>query len=265
MSAVTHDGIGVGIFLIGFSHCGWAFKMALNFKHGRALLALAVIATICASTSALTEERDQPIVANFVFAMPQVWFLLPSKSTSDNSLIFRRFSVAMHKVDFDDLRSDRTESVKIIGEAGQFYNSMLYFCQRSNMKADFVQFHLPADVTPASFKYDDWVSSLEIRILTNISSMRVRGEYMKGDLFVDADATEQKLFLSLIESSELTVEFGSQNDRLNLFVSDKLMKANLKRLLVTALPIMFNLKNLKHFTNQEMTERCLSYKKTGRF
>jgi hypothetical protein len=222
-----------------------------------------VIAAICAASSALTQ--DKPIVSDFVFAMPQHWFLLPGNSEDDNKLIFRRFSMAMHKADFDDLRSGRTENINIIGEPGQFYNSMLYFCQRSRMKADFLQFHLPADVTPASFKYGDWVSSLEIRILTDLGSMRVSGEYMKGDLFVDADATDPKFFVSLIQSSELTVEFGTQNDRLNLFVGDRLMKSDLKGFVVTALPMMLNVKSLKHFTNQEMMDRCLSYKKTGRY
>jgi hypothetical protein len=95
--------------------------------------------------------------------------------------------------------------------------------------------------------------------------MRVTGEYIKGDLFIDA--TDPRSFRSLVFSSELTLEFGDQNDRLNLFVGDRLSNSDLKDVVLTLLPVMLNAKShsLRHFNNAEMLESCLQYKRTGKY
>jgi hypothetical protein len=199
--------------------------------------------------------------------MPEYWYLLPGKSIADNTLLFRRFSVAMHKPDFDLGRSGKIDQIQLIGETGQFYNSMIYTCQRSPQKSDFLTFHFPPDISPASFKYDEWVPKIELSVLADNTSSHVIGEYIKGDIFVDANQVGVDDFLRFVAASDIIVQFGAKNDRLNLLIADKFINMDLAGGLRQLLPAIINVEpnSLHAYTNDEMLKRCLTYKRTGKY
>ena len=121
----------------------------------------------CVAIHCITSAAAETLVSDYVFVMPRQWFLLPASLGKDNQLQFRRYSVALHKDDFDAVKSGTKNQVQIIGQAGTFYNSMIFTCQGNKKKSDFLTFHFPADISPASFKYDEWKPRLDISILAD--------------------------------------------------------------------------------------------------
>jgi hypothetical protein len=228
-------------------------------RKSMAALAVAMIA----STASVEAE---PFVSDFAFVMSTQWFLLPGPPDKDRQLQFRRFSVALHKADFDAVRSGTTSRVQIIGEAGTFYNSMIYTCQGDRGKSDFLTLHFPANVAPASFAFGEWRPRLDVSILADRASSNFVGEYNKGDIFVDASTVGVDTFLGFANAAALTLDFGEKHDRLNLFVADRFANMDLAAGTREMLPLSLNIKPnaLRSFSSREMVERCLQYKKSGR-
>lgn len=229
--------------------------------------AIRLAALLFAMIASMGSVEAAPLVSDFAFVMSGQWFLLPNGIGKDRQLQFRRFSVAMHKADFEDVRSGKSSQVQIIGQAGTFYNSMIYTCQGDRKKSDFLTLHFPADVAPASFAFDDWRPRLDVSILADRMSSNFVGEYNKGDIFVDASTVGAETFLGFANASALTLDFGDKHDRLNLFVADRFATMDLSSGTREMLPVALNIKPnaLRSFSTREMVERCLQYKNSGRF
>ena len=220
----------------------------------------------CVAIHCITSAAAETLVSDYVFVMPRQWFLLPASLGKDNQLQFRRYSVALHKDDFDAVKSGTKNQVQIIGQAGTFYNSMIFTCQGNKKKSDFLTFHFPADISPASFKYDEWKPRLDISILADRMSSNFVSEYMKGDIFVDASTVGVDTFLGFVKASELAVDFGDKHDRLNLSVADKFAGMDLMMGTREMLPMALNIKSsaLGVFSDGEMLKRCLQYRTSGK-
>jgi len=145
------------------------------------VIAYVVLLAACGLTAVASAAEDRPAISDFVFAMPDKWFLIPGRESSEGVLVFRRFSVAMHREDFEVING-RPQKIKVIGGLGQFYNSMIYFCQRSRARSDSVALHLPDQLSPASFAYGEWVSRLEVRVLADNLSVKMPGEYQRRSI-----------------------------------------------------------------------------------
>jgi hypothetical protein len=172
----------------------------------------------------------------------------------------------MPKEDFDEVRSGRRSRVRLMGQTGTFYNSIIYTCQSDGKKSDFLTFHFPADISPASFKYDEWKPKLDISILADGTSTHIIAEYIKGDIFVDEGTVGAGIFLNFANAAALTLDFGERSDKLNLLVADRFATMDLSKATREILPIVLSVKPnaLRTFSNREMVERCLQYKRDGK-
>jgi hypothetical protein len=230
---------------------------------------IAVLLHVLATTQILAQNRQEElIVTNFFFAMPSYWIVIPEKSDYGGQLLFRRYSVALRRQAIEDAKSGNSKQLQIIGAPGMFYNTMIYNCQRDQRKSDFLTFHIPDELSPSSFRRDERVPQLAIRVLIDRVSMTYDAEYIKGDIFLDASSTrETGDFLRLLNAAEIIVEFGDQKDRLNLFVGDTLGNAKLADFVREALPPLLKLSpnTLRFLNNAEMLRICMTYKKTGHF
>jgi hypothetical protein len=227
-----------------------------------------IAVTIASIASAQTVvAKDAAKVGEYAFIMPSDWVLLPERARSqrgtNEAILFRRFSVATHLSDFKRLRSGETDEVQLIGQTGTFYNSMIFNCVRK--KVDYLTLHLPSAVSVSSFESDGWKSSMEVRILANGVSIRSSAEYINRDIFLDAANFKSNIdFLHILAATEIITEFGERGDRLNLFVSDQLGKANLAYAEKEMIPKLMNAK--AHFLNTtEMLAKCRQFKRTGAF
>jgi hypothetical protein len=202
------------------------------------------------------------VVSDFAFAMPETWFVLPGPSREADAILFRRYSVAMRKTDYAATRSGRTNQIRLMGPAGQLYNSMIYTCRKSSDKPDYLTFHLPPQVSPASFKYDTNQPKLEINIVVDTEPNHAVVEYKKGDIFLDAADAGAGNLLRLMRASEITINFGSRNDRFTLGITAKFGSVELAKAMKDLLPQMASIDPgaLRSFSNQELREHCLAYK-----
>jgi hypothetical protein len=202
-----------------------------------------------------------PIVSDFAFVMPETWFLLPGPSRGDEAILFRRYSVVMRKTDYAAVRSGGTSKSQIIGPPGQFYNSMIYTCRKRSDKSDYLTFHLPPQVSPASFKYATNQAGLQINIVADTEPSRAVVEYKQGDIFLDADAGAGNL-LRLMRAFEITINFGRRNDRLDLRVTEKFGSMELAKGVKELLPLVAKIDPgaLRSFSNEELRQYCLAYK-----
>jgi hypothetical protein len=220
----------------------------------------------CVVMAATAGASAESFVSDFAFVMSPQWFLLPGnrENGTRDQLQFRRFSVVVHKADFDSVRSGAKDDVKFIGDVGTFYNSLIYTCQKNAKKSDFLTFHFPVAVSPASFRYDDWKPKLDVSILADKTSTHLIAEYMKGDIFVDANAVGVETFLQFVGATALTVDFGDKGDRLNFLVADSFATTNLSGITGELVPVMLGIKpnQVRIFSNMEMVKRCLEYKRS---
>jgi hypothetical protein len=226
-----------------------------------------ILLTIILIIISFSSKAAEPLVSDYAFVMPEYWFVIPGKAVADHVLLFRRYSVAMHKADFDLGKSGKVDRIQIIGNPGQFYNSMIYNCQRHSQTSDFLTLHMPPEISPASFKYDEWIPNMELSILAKNTSSHVVGEYLKGDIFVDANSVGVDNFLRFVSASDMTVQFGEKGDRLNLLITDKFVNMDLADGVRQLLPAVIDVgpKSIHAYTSDEMLKRCLGYKRTGTY
>ncbi len=111
------------------------------------------------------------------------------------------------------------------------------------------------------------VSDLEIRFLADGRSGTVRGEYIKGDLFIDANQFSPIAdFFKLLSASRLIVEIGDKKDRITLAISDQIGSANIGGFLREYLPhIPSFAPGLKFLSIADVASMCSRYKSTGHF
>ena len=176
---------------------------------------------------------------NFAFVMPSFWLFSRTNSIVDGNLLFRRYSVITEKQNLRDIDSGATDRLEIISEPGSLTNSMIFTCHRRKQITDHLTVHLPEHADARSFKHDEWVSRLEIRILADNLSTKVEGEYIKGDLFIDVNAyASMNDFQKLLSASRLIIEFGEKNDRIVLAASDQFGSAQLGSFMREYLPLL---------------------------
>src|SRR5262249_3314268 len=152
-------------------------------------------------------------------------------------------------------------TVEVIGPAGTLFNTILYVCTRD--RKDHLTFHMPDQLGLASFGRDEWVSSLQARILADNAAVKFQAEYIKGDLFVDADGSGRvKDFMDLLKASDITVEFGDKNDRFHLFIGDTFSGVKLTDFTRGALPTLLQKKpqTFKFLSTEQMLKACATYK-----
>jgi Sel1 repeat-containing protein len=206
-------------------------------------------------------------INDYAFVMPTFWLLLSSNAVGDGMLLFRRYSVIVEKQNLKEIDSRKSDELRVISPPGLLVNSMIYSCQRDRQKSDFLTVHLPDNAHPTSFEHQEWISKLEMRILADGRAGSVVGEYIKGDIFIDADDYESKGdFLKLLSASRLIFEFGSKRDRITFAVDDQVGSARLglfMREYLPRLPIFAS--GLRFLTNADMLRSCAGYKNTGRF
>ena len=204
---------------------------------------------------------------SFAFIMPSFWILVPGNAVRDGQLLFRRYSVIIEKQNLNEIDLGTNERVTIISAPGSLTNSMIFNCQRDRRKTDFLTVHLPDNADPTSFEHQEWVSRLDIRILADGGSQSVQGEYIKGDLFIDANAYDfTSEFFRLLSSSRIVFEFGKNNDRIHFAVSDQIGSANIgafMREYLSRLPDFAS--GLRFLSSRDMARLCSTYKRTGRF
>jgi hypothetical protein len=144
---------------------------------------------------------------------------------------------------------------------------MIYNCERDRRKTDFLTVHLPDNAHPTSFEHQEWISQLEMRILADGRSGSIIGEYIKGDIFIDANSySSREDFLKLLFASRLIFEFGNKRDRITFAVDDQVGSAQLglfMREYLPRLPIFAS--GLRFLSNSDMLRLCSGYKNTGRF
>jgi hypothetical protein len=206
-SASARDGIGVRQSTA--EAIKW-FKLAADQNNSTARGTLALL------------SRD---LNSFAFIMPSFWLLVPGKLISDGQLMFRRYSVTIQRQNLNEIDSGVNDKVTVISGPGSFTNSMIFNCERDRRRVDFVTIHLPDYADPASFDHQEWVS---IQILVDGRSQTVKGEYIKGDLFVDANQYDSiDEFRRLLSASRIIFEFGRNNDRISFGVSDHIGGASI--------------------------------------
>ena len=158
--------------------------------------------------------------------------------------------------------SGKAGPVDIVGPPGTFYNSMIYTCRKVPDKPDYLTFHLPSPISPASFKYDAHRPGLTINIASDQGASRNVAEYNKGDIFLDAGDADAGNLLRLMQSSKITLRFGGPKDTLNLNISDSYGRVDLAKAIKATLPAMLNVDPgaLRSFSNTELRAHCLAYR-----
>lgn len=203
---------------------------------------------------------------SFAFIMPTYWILWREKAIDNEQALFRRYSLLIERSNLTEIDSGKTQDVHLLEHPGSFINSMIYNCQRDRRKSDFITIHLPESAHPKSFDYHEWVSRLEVRILADGASSTVGGEYIQGDLFMDANALGSARFLSLLSASRLIFEFGEKNDRVSFAVAEQIGNAKIGSFIREALPMAVKASSsLQFLSGADMLARCSIFKRTGRF
>jgi hypothetical protein len=201
------------------------------------------------------------------FAMPTEWLLVPKMTTNKhNDLLFRRYGmktgIREGVTDFDPAKY----KLLLLDPPGTLVNSLIFVCRRSRQETDTLTIHLPNSVGLRSFEYGDWHSKFEIRSLADGQSRRTSGEYIKGDLFLDAADMEISDFLQLLSARHVTYELGKENDRVQFIVADTFGEAIIKDFVHFAVPELMHVSAsaISYFDTSGMLSACLNYKKTGK-
>jgi hypothetical protein len=206
---------------------------------------------ICMAPSAFAQEIP---LQKVLFASSKDWFLIEGlqvpnpKGLQGAKLMFRKYYLYIVDDKLDDLSSLAT--------------SMSFMCQKGHL--DFITFHIPDKVTPEMAR-NQWISSMDIRILADDISTEFVGEYIKGDIFIDITSNTLDDLLKVISSKHISVEFGPRNDRLNFYQDDFTPggSGNIKGFLRDYVPMSLKTvggRNFRTFDEASMFQACRQYK-----
>ena len=210
------------------------------------------------------EDPNRDDVNKIAFIMPPEWFLVPSMAVRDGDLMFRRYGLKIAnfagKTEFDPAAF----KLATLDPIGTIINSQFLVCRRSSRESDTLTLHLPDDVGLRSFDAKSWQSKLEIRSLAGNRSRRVMGEYIRGDLFLDAAAMPVDDYLQLLTATRVIYEFGDKNDRLQFIIENQWGDAAIGDYLRGAVSQFFRIdpKAIGIFNTEGMLRACLAYKRT---
>jgi hypothetical protein len=190
--------------------------------------------TLTCIVFAVTATPARPATATYSldrasFATSTDWFLIdnyptPKRIDPRESLYFRRLYFIY--VD-ESLRDD------------QFANTVSFVCQKR--RKNHLLIHLPdhADIKTIRPR-KQWISRMDLRVLTDDFGTRFDAEYIDGDFFVDfTDDTTERL-VEVLKSRVVTIEFGPEDERILLYAGDTGPdnSAHLKSVLRDMVPIL---------------------------
>ena len=202
-----------------------------------------------------------------VFVGSSDWAILHPGSIKADELLIRRYTFKVSRSSYSATRNDPLQKLELIDPPGTIVNSMFLNCRRKRNETDFLVLHLPDTITLSSFSYDDWKSSIQIKTLADGESRSVRGEYIKGDLFIDFKDMEAVDFIKLMTSNELMFEFGDRADRGQLIFSEKTGATKMQQFIRAVLPELAKsngAQRVQFLNTSQALAACLHFKKTGR-
>jgi hypothetical protein len=111
---------------------------------------------------------------------------------------------------------------------------------------------------------DQWISKIELRVLTDDFATRLDAEYINGDFFVDFDERRDDDLVRILKSQSVTIEFGPGDERISLYTGDlgPNGKAKFKDALRHIVPLVtksFGGKS-RIFSLSEMFNLCASFR-----
>jgi hypothetical protein len=200
-----------------------------------------------------------------VVLMSPMWVIVDSDSVKDGRLTTRRYGLIVDAETFRTIGMNGSGPLKIATSGLE--NPMTFTCVQDSGYSDYLAFHLPADTSLASFRYDELIPRLPVRILSDANSYRATSEYRKGDLFVDLKDIEAGAILLPLDARRLTVEFGSKNDILNLATEYKVGSSNVNEYIRDVLPEKLNVpsREVRLLSTDDMLTTCLNYKHAGKY
>jgi hypothetical protein len=137
------------------------------------------------------------------------WYLIdnfpPSLVNQNNDLIFRRFFFTY---------VDGAGPVAAAGLA----NTISFVCQRGH--PNFLLLHLPEVASLRTIDRTQWISHTELRVRADNLTARVPAEYNRGEFFIDFTDETTPVLMELLGSRNLTIEFGSADERISLYLGD---------------------------------------------
>jgi hypothetical protein len=145
-------------------------------------------------------------------------------------------------------------------------NALFVVCQ--NKYDDVVVFHIPAGVELKSIRRDQWVSKMEVRVLADDVGSSFEAEYIKGDIFIDITPKTRDSLMHIIDSRQVSVEFGPQQERLEIYQADKTPdgKGDLRGFLREAAPMFVGSmggRNIRTIKGAQLLNACARFKATG--
>lgn len=201
-------------------------------------------------------------LSSFTFKTHTFWVTIPGKILDrQGRMIFRRFSVLADndgKIDFD------------IGMP----NTMMFWCSKNS--PDVLVFHLHDSLTLKSFRLDSWEPKLDINILRDTGSghslsSAYKGEYIKGDIFIDLTRDNAQELVSTMESSDVVIDFGDAGDQIHYEVMAKDKSgANINGFLSEMMKEFLakekngDMSQFQPLETKDMLARCMKFRKTGR-
>lgn len=195
------------------------------------------------------------------------WAILSPGSIKSDSLIIRRYAFTASRASYAGARKNPDARLELLDEPGTVVNAMFLNCRRKKSETDFLVLHLPEQTSLKSFPYDEWKSTIGIRTLADGKSRSVQGEYIKGDLFIDAKDMEIADFIDLMSSKELLFEFGDKADRGQLAFAEQIGTAKLQQFVRAVLPDLVKMhgaQRVQFLTSAQALAACVNFKKTGR-
>lgn len=218
-------------------------------------------ALLCAPLPAIAHE-----IAEIAFVGSPEWAILSPGSIKPDELIIRRYAFKVSKESYSAARSDPAAKLNVVDPPGTIINSMFFICRRKSDETDVLVLHLPDTVSMQSFPYEEWKSTIGIRTLADGKSRAVQGEYIKGDLFIDAKDMAIVDFIALMSSTELIFEFGDKADRGRMIFEEKTGATKMKQLIHDVLPGMvkhMGAQRVQFLTTSQALAACDHFKKTG--
>jgi hypothetical protein len=218
-----------------------------------------------------TERSKAPVglpthdVNTVAFILSKEWLVMQKMSLDNGNLYFRRYGLKIANPSGDTDVDSATFELTTLDPPGSVVNGQFYVCRRSPREKDTLTVHLPATVELRSFKYSAWQSELKVSSLADGQSRRTKGEYIKGDLFLEESDIPADDFMQLLTAARVTYEFGQKNDRIQFIVEDDFADTRIKDFLRFAVPkvMQVNENTIRYFDMPEMLAACQNYKRTG--
>jgi hypothetical protein len=203
----------------------------------------------------IARAEEQVTLDRVTFITGTKWYVMRDNTAPKgvNVLYFRKYALPVIDGNLD------VDRIK---------NLVNFACQKNGKLWDHVVVYFPKWVDLQTIDERSWLPEMRLRISIDRSTLKTGGEYKAKELYIDVTDANRQSMLELLTSSEVVIEFGPAQERIEIRQVARDGTADVEGFFDSVVPRISTETGggaVRGYDTASMLRTCVEYRKTGRF